>query len=318
MARSTMKNVELNMTILNGEEQEKYAEQFSEGSPALKKLLLYLWQNDINTFACCAGHSGDTKLGSFLMASNKPYIFFDVQNLNDGQFENLLVRLSAPQNIGDKMRFDYLVSHDYYGQSEKERTALTLYFKTINEENFEYLLRNIKAVKDNRIMKFDLIKDELDREYVKWTYACTNLTSNNVRDFIDSAVRLKNISMEDYMDCNDDIKYSSVTMKYTNSLQASYETSDNLIKNNISIIDENTGLVQISTLVKGYATKMPDGKWCTTTDGKDCVELSIDEANNMPKYNKENKYNIPQTKFSQEKFEPVLSEIETYNVEMGV
>lgn len=36
--------------------KEAYARVFSEGSAALEKLLLHLWNNDIETFACCVGH----------------------------------------------------------------------------------------------------------------------------------------------------------------------------------------------------------------------------------------------------------------------
>lgn len=35
---------------------EAFAEVFSEGSPALKNLLLYLWNHGIKTKACCTGH----------------------------------------------------------------------------------------------------------------------------------------------------------------------------------------------------------------------------------------------------------------------
>ena len=35
---------------------EGFAEVFSEGSPALRDLLLYLWNHGIKTKACCTGH----------------------------------------------------------------------------------------------------------------------------------------------------------------------------------------------------------------------------------------------------------------------
>ena len=38
--------------------KDDYATVFSEGSPALKNLLLHLWENDIETKACCTGHAG--------------------------------------------------------------------------------------------------------------------------------------------------------------------------------------------------------------------------------------------------------------------
>lgn len=36
--------------------KETYAEVFSEGSAALKDLLLHMWDNDIETIGCCIGH----------------------------------------------------------------------------------------------------------------------------------------------------------------------------------------------------------------------------------------------------------------------
>ena len=36
--------------------QEEFAAVFSEGSPALRNLLLYLWNHGIKTKACCTGH----------------------------------------------------------------------------------------------------------------------------------------------------------------------------------------------------------------------------------------------------------------------
>ena len=36
--------------------QEEFAAVFSEGSPALRNLLLYLWIHGIKTKACCTGH----------------------------------------------------------------------------------------------------------------------------------------------------------------------------------------------------------------------------------------------------------------------
>ena len=37
--------------------KEEIAEQFSEGDPELKKVLLELWKNNIKTVACCRGHN---------------------------------------------------------------------------------------------------------------------------------------------------------------------------------------------------------------------------------------------------------------------
>lgn len=41
--------------------KEEYADVFSEGSESLKKLLCYLWENNIETAACCTGHKREPR-----------------------------------------------------------------------------------------------------------------------------------------------------------------------------------------------------------------------------------------------------------------
>ncbi len=46
-------------------EKQKYARIFSEGCPRLKDLLLKLWDVDIETLGCCAGHDDDESYRQF-------------------------------------------------------------------------------------------------------------------------------------------------------------------------------------------------------------------------------------------------------------
>ena len=72
-----------NMTKLATEGKLKYAIEFSEKNKSLEELLLYLWNNDINTIACCAGHDKE----------NFPYIYIVVDNLESSTLKELLVNL---------------------------------------------------------------------------------------------------------------------------------------------------------------------------------------------------------------------------------
>lgn len=65
--------------------KEGFAELFSEGSPNLKKLLLFLWENNIETIGCCAGHYNERRFDL-----NFPYIGFyapDKFNSEEGVVE---------------------------------------------------------------------------------------------------------------------------------------------------------------------------------------------------------------------------------------
>ena len=48
--------IKLEIAKLTKDEKNIMAEEFAEGSMALKRLLLKMWNNGIETYACCAGH----------------------------------------------------------------------------------------------------------------------------------------------------------------------------------------------------------------------------------------------------------------------
>ena len=52
------KNIKLSFRNLSKlkERKEEFAEIFCEGSSELKKLLIFLWEHDIETIGCCIGH----------------------------------------------------------------------------------------------------------------------------------------------------------------------------------------------------------------------------------------------------------------------
>ncbi len=58
------KNAEFGKVVLSFDliksDKQGFAEVFSEGSLELKKLLLHMWDNDIETVACCTGHKRES------------------------------------------------------------------------------------------------------------------------------------------------------------------------------------------------------------------------------------------------------------------
>lgn len=71
-------------------EKVNLAKEFSEGKQSLENFLLYLWQNNINTMACCAGHEGKY---------NKPYIMIDVATLTKNQLAYIISHLMLDNEI---------------------------------------------------------------------------------------------------------------------------------------------------------------------------------------------------------------------------
>lgn len=74
--------VEEYLPSLSKEQREAYADEFCEGDAYLKKLLLILWEHNINTYACCRGHE-----------NYPPYIYFDCNNINNTQLKDLLYNI---------------------------------------------------------------------------------------------------------------------------------------------------------------------------------------------------------------------------------
>jgi len=307
--KQSMENIELDLTKLSLEEQAKYAKLFAEGSNSLEELLKYFWQNGINSYACCAGHNESIKFGSLMVSSSKPYVFFEVGNLTDTQLENLLVRLSVPSNDLDDIQFDYNFVKDRYTSNRTERTGFVVTFKQNNEENFVKLLTIIKRVMKNLVLRFDVIKDAVDNNKSE----INRIKSDDLKDFISSAVELKNVSLSEYQRDSQELKYDRIALNYRNSSQITYSTNDNLKKAYISVVDDKTGEVDVKTLAVGYVTEFANGKFYTTTDGFDCIEVSAHNAKNMKHFVEDKKLNKFSENYTRCSFEEVFEELNLRN-----
>ena len=108
MARTTMGNVVEDLTNLPLEKQEEYAQTFCEGNDELKKLLLKMWKNGIQTYASCAGHKPEEmKSVNGIIADPSPYIYFEVAKLNEKQQQKLFKNLiMISKNLDIVKEFD--------------------------------------------------------------------------------------------------------------------------------------------------------------------------------------------------------------------
>ena len=81
-----MEEIRLNQNDLCKDDKDikvKNAKEFSEGSKALEEFLLYLWDNNINTFGCCKGHEYYIDSNGKKKPGNNPYVFLDYKNIDD-------------------------------------------------------------------------------------------------------------------------------------------------------------------------------------------------------------------------------------------
>ena len=72
-----------NLTDLSKQQMIEQAELFSEGMPALKDLMIVLWENGIQTIGSCSGHQG----------VGYPYVSFYADKMTDAQIRKILTEI---------------------------------------------------------------------------------------------------------------------------------------------------------------------------------------------------------------------------------
>ena len=164
MARTSLGNVVEDLTKLSKEKQEEYAQTFCEGNEDLKKLLLKMWSNGIQTYASCAGHKPEEiKSVNGLVSDPNPYIYFEVSKLNEKQqlklYKNLIM---ISKNLSMIDKFDLTL--DSYMGFEKHGLRIGL-------KNSEYSYKVLNDLFDevfhkenvlDKVKKFLIKKDKND------------------------------------------------------------------------------------------------------------------------------------------------------------
>ena len=86
----------LNLEKMTDKEKTSLAEEFAEGSVALKNLLLTFWNQNLETSACCKGHNKTRNAKRFYL---RPYISFPIDKLSNEELEWFLKKLVKLRTI---------------------------------------------------------------------------------------------------------------------------------------------------------------------------------------------------------------------------
>ncbi|MFA5408448.1 MAG: hypothetical protein WC343_06725 [Bacilli bacterium] len=119
--------------------KEYYAQLFSEGDKMLEKILLYCFDNKIETYMCCAGHFDEEKPAFFVMNipyASKKLIYSIVSSLYNA--ENTIIRLGKKSNK-EAIQVDFC---SHYGASFFE----SLYDGITNLKNADNIGPDVIAV----------------------------------------------------------------------------------------------------------------------------------------------------------------------------
>ena len=158
--------IKANFTKKSKKEKEELATIFCEGSQELKNLLLYMWENGINTFSCCAGHKRKTFEFNGKKVSEKfrQYIFFDVSSFSNHELK-LLISAILIDKGSILNTFSYGI--DNLGRSKSQRRSFTVHFNVNYKNNFVYLLELITKIKTGTLNQNKYISkiSEMDKDY---------------------------------------------------------------------------------------------------------------------------------------------------------
>ena len=186
MARTVTQNVIEDLTKLSDEKKEEMATLFSEGNEDLKKLLIKMWNNGIQTYACCAGHDeSEIKASNGPIPSTNPYIYFDVKTLSpEQQYKLFKAIIKSTKNV--KLIEKFSLTLDEYMGFEKH--GLTIRMKK-DKQCYRYL----NDMFDNVFKKeniFDNIK--------KLLFGENSALSIEEKDFLDSMMQVNGLSLNEY------------------------------------------------------------------------------------------------------------------------
>lgn len=103
-------NVHLDFFKKSDKDKEKIADEFSEGNEYLKGALLSLWNSNIRTISCCAGHYQKVELPGYPTISrfpvSQPYLSIILDEKNYQKIGSLCSKLS--ERFKDKINIRYL------------------------------------------------------------------------------------------------------------------------------------------------------------------------------------------------------------------
>ena len=235
------------------EEKLKNSKLFAEGSQELENLLLNLWNQGIDTFACCVGHKYDD--GS----ESNPYFSLSIKELEDLRLKkilNKLYELKAKNIVSD---IDITV--DVY-KSKFERHSLTVLFKEIDENNFALL---------SEIFKSKNLKTK-------------PIVSPKKQKFINAAIEMNSLNMLQYFqaDLPKEKSYSYLQISDGSDEDKIILTTNDRVDR--KMVDHNGRYIFVAS---GYCTEIKKTGEYVTLKGNEVVSLSEKNSKNLPLLNNE-------------------------------
>lgn len=238
------------------EEKLKYSKLFAEGSQELENLLLILWNQGIDTIACCTGH----KENECCEYEHEPYFSLSIKGLEDLRLKKILSKLYElkAKNIVSSIS----VTVDLYTKAI-ERHILTVHFNKINDNNFALLS---KIFTSKNLKTKPIISPKKQR-------------------FINAAIDMNSLNMVQYSQANlpREKSYSSI------NIEDNGEEKEMLLRTCDRINRKNVNYNGLHIFVaNGYCTKIKrTGEYVTLNDDK-VVSLSEKESKKLPLLNDEN------------------------------
>ena len=216
-------------------ELSQMAKDFAEGSEELESVLLYLWQNKIETIACCAGHEKN---------HNCPYVFFNVDKIDSKRLKNLLIDLSASDFVCERTYardFNYRpetlqiqLTHENR-ESDNARVAQLLGVLKrafTSQENDRYYKEQYKALSEDakkfiedvmilRQMQLSKINLSSYRQYYKYLPSNIEISSYEINYRNEKSPRFQDFGSLDYSNGFNN-KYGEIESGFVSRLTACY------------------------------------------------------------------------------------------------
>ena len=283
MARTSMGNVVEDLTTLSRKKQEEYATTFCEGDENLKKLLLKMWENKIQTYACCAGHDPATIENGKFLTPNNPYIYFEVSSLSEKQQQKLYKNLiMIAKNLGSIEKFELIL--DNYMDFEKHGL-------TIRMRNSEYSYRVLNDLFDD-VFKKESVLDSVKKFFIKRN--ANDKLSEDELQFVESLIEMNNINFTEYLESAKDFKaedkIKELTLEFDRNRGKFFRVGDG-VHTSISVVNNEMGSYWFQVAEGMYTSDHNTGDFYTLENGE-LKKLKESELADLKEFTDSRKFNF--------------------------
>lgn len=180
---------ERDMSAISDAEKKQKAREFAEGNAGLEELLLFLWNNNVNTYACCGGHQSNRIVdesgavvgensysinGVTVELDSSPYILVDIQNISDVQLKTILTMLCENKEISHLS-----ICNDYLDDEEsKPRKFIDIQLKNASSSMLDIAAVFYGAISEGFVS--DAKPSATDEEFIQSAIALKNTNIDEI------------------------------------------------------------------------------------------------------------------------------------------